>query len=357
MRKESMPWRSLLAAAAVAGVLLMAVFRVGGCRRRGVKEENFGVMGTLASVAAGAGEQERCSEYAGMALARMREIESALSIYSPTSDLSRFNAAAGKGLMPVGNHLRMTLGLSLVYGALTQGAFDVTVGPVVHAWGFSGGRKPAAPLDEATLEARRALVGYTNIVMAEGQCGLARSGVVVDLGGVAKGYAVDVCCRELKAAGARNFMVNLGGNMRCHGRPEPDRPWRIGVRDPLRPGGTVGRLDLGEGMAVATSGNYERFVEIEGKRYAHIIDPRTGRPVSGMAGVTVVAPSAVTADALSTGLFVLGPEEGMRVLMFFTNCAALFVPDKPEMEILLTPGMEKIFQVESALAGRVKRLR
>lgn len=313
-------------------------------------------MGTVASVMTAGRDAEPCALYTGKVQDRMREIEAALSIYNPTSDLSRMNAMAGQGLVPAEGHLRMTVGLALVYGAMTHGAFDVTVGPLVKAWGFSGGKKPVTVPPAALLEERRALVGYTNLVLAGGRCGLTATGMVVDMGGLAKGYAVDVCSRELKKEGARDFVVNLGGNMRCYGKPAPGRSWRVGVRNPLQPAGTIGWLEMGDGMAVATSGNYERFVEIKGKRYAHIINPRTGWPVEGMAGVTVVAPSAATADALSTGLFVLGPEEGALALTLFTNCAALFVPDKAEMEILVTPGMEKFFHVDPALTGRVRRL-
>ncbi len=334
----------------------LAVCLAGGCRRNAVKEESFSVMGTMASVMAGCSDAERCGVYARRVQSRMKEIESALSVYNPGSDLSRMNAQAGKGLVPAEGHLKMTVGLSLVFGAMTHGAFDVTVGPLVKGWGFSGGEKPERLPSPVMIEERRALVGYTNLVLSGGKCGLTGKGMLADMGGVAKGYAVDVCSRDLKQEGATDFVVNLGGNMRCFGKPQAGRSWRVGVRDPLKPSGTIGWLELGDGMAVATSGNYERFVEIDGKRYAHIIDPRTGWPVQGMAGVTVVAPSAATADALSTGLFVLGPEEGMQVLTLFTNCAALFVPDKTEREILVTPGMEKYFHVDSAFSAQVQRI-
>jgi thiamine biosynthesis lipoprotein len=156
--------------------------------------------------------------------------------------------------------------------------------------------------------------------------------------------------------GAKDFVVNLAGNMRCYGKPEAGRSWRVGVRDPFHAGAVIGMIELGEGMAVATSGNYERFVEIEGKRYSHIVDPRTGWPVTGMAGVTVVAPSAAAADALSTAFFVLGPEEGNKVLGLFTNCAALFVPDKDGLEIQLTPGMDRYFKMSPDVKARVTTL-
>jgi thiamine biosynthesis lipoprotein len=337
---------------ALVAVVIVSV-GVMSCRRAGTRESTFQVMGTLGSVIAGVGEAERCESYKKTTFDRMKEIEATMSIYSPTSELSRFNAQAGKGLMTTGEHLTKMLGMARVYGALSHGAFDVTVGPVVKAWGFSGGKKPETLPAEDLLKEKMALVGYSKIVVAGERCGLDRTGMVVDFGGLAKGYAVDVSCRDLIRQGAKDFVVNLAGNMRCYGKPESGRAWRVGVRDPFQAGATIGTIELSDGMAVATSGNYERFVEIEGKRYAHIIDPRTGWPVTGMAGVTVVAPSAAAADAMSTALFVLGPDEGNKVLAFFTNCAALFVPDKAGLEIQLTAGMDRYFKANPDLKDKV----
>jgi thiamine biosynthesis lipoprotein ApbE len=340
----------------VLGTLVMAGIGLTACRREQPRELPFQVMGTMGSVIAGVGEVERCERYAETTLELMKEMEATLSLYRPASELSQFNAQAGKGLVATGGHLTKLLGMARLYGALSHGAFDVTVGPVVRAWGFSGGRKPEKVPDQELLKEKMALVGYTNIVTAGVMSGLARSGMVVDLGGLAKGYAVDVCCRALLKQGAKDFVVNLAGNMRCYGKPEAGRSWRVGVRDPFHAGAVIGMIELGEGMAVATSGNYERFVEIEGKRYSHIVDPRTGWPVTGMAGVTVVAPSAAAADALSTAFFVLGPEEGNKVLGLFTNCAALFVPDKDGLEIQLTPGMDRYFKMSPDVKARVTTL-
>ena len=130
----------------------------------------------------------------------------------------------------------------------------------------------------------------------------------LDLGGIAKGYALDVCYDRLSAMGARNFMLNLGGNIRVRGTPRKDETWVIGVRNPFQTGEIVGAIRLASGMAVGTSGNYERFVTIAGKKYGHIMDPRSGRPAEGMAGVTIVATNGVQSDGLSKPLFILGPE-------------------------------------------------
>jgi thiamine biosynthesis lipoprotein len=138
--------------------------------------------------------------------------------------------------------------------------------------------------------------------------------------------------------GAKNILVNLGGNMRCRGDGGGRDGWVLGIRNPFNRDAILGSVRLTDGMAVATSGHYERFVVMEGKKYAHIMDPRTGRPVVGMAGVTVIAPKAGDADVLSTTLFVLGPEEGQKLLTRFPGAHALFVPDEQPPRLIMSPG-------------------
>jgi thiamine biosynthesis lipoprotein len=164
----------------------------------------------------------------------------------------------------------------------------------------------------------------------------------LDLGAIAKGYAVDQAWNRLKAAGLTNVLIDLGGNLRSIGEAAPGRGgWRVGVRNPFDDS-LVARFLLRDGEAVATSGNYERFVEIEGVRYAHIMDPRTGAPVTGMAGTTVAAPSAMLADALSTTLFILGPQRGAELLRKHPGCEALWIPDTPtHLAVYATPGMAR----------------
>lgn len=318
------------------------------------REVRYPVMGAFAAVIAGGREAQQAESYGKTCEAAMREIEAELSLYRSNSLLSQLNAVAGVGSIEAGQHLLANLVLARRYGDLSGGAFDVTVGPLVRLWGFSGGKTPVYVVADARIEAARALVGYRNIRLEGTRASLDRPGMVVDLGGVAKGYAVDVCCDLLRARGALNFTVNLAGNMRCFGRPSPERPWHIGVRDPFHVDDTLGVVDMEDGMAVSTSGNYERFVEIDGHHYAHIIDPRTGRPVEGMAGVTVISPSAADADALSTALFVLGVEAGGRAIADVPHAEALFVPDRQPLEILVTRGMQHVFHPRPELVNHVR---
>ena len=224
---------------------------------------------------------------------------------------------------------------------------------LVALWGFNGAEVPARAPSADAIEAALAVAGHGGLILADGTARLARAGMRVDLGAIAKGYAVDVCFEALQDAGIRNFMVNIGGNLRVSGQARHTRPWKIGVRHPFEAGEVLGSLRLDPGMALATSGNYERFVTIEGERYAHIIDPRTGRPVTGMAGVTALASTATEADAMSTALFVAGPEAGRVLAAQRPALHALFVRDRQPFSILVTPGFRDVFSPFAPYAARL----
>lgn len=327
-----------------------------GCARRGetAAKPNPLLMGTSMEILVASPEASRHSEYDAAARATVRRLESMVSIYSPTSAIAALNRQAGRGPVRISSDAIMLLHLSRKYGRMSDGAFDVTVGPLVQLWGFSGGSIPAALPGEDAIKQRLALVGFQNILIQKDKAFLGREGMKVDLGGIAKGYAVDVVWSELRSRKARDFMVNLGGNMRCSGQPESNRFWRVGVRNPFDRTATLGAIDLRDGMSVSTSGNYERFVTIADERYAHIIDPRTGRPVRGMAGVTVVSQSACAADAMSTAFFVLGVDDGIKILpQCPPGTEVLFVPDRQPVEVTMTAGMAKLFTVTPGIAVRI----
>jgi len=268
----------------------------------------------------------------------MQALEAELSIYRSDSAVSRLNSVAGVRPLEVPEHTRRLLELSKAYGDLTSGAFDITVGPVVDLWRPVKGRTPSLPSDEALKEAL-ARVGFRQIQITGGSAFLPAKGMRVDLGGIGKGYAVDFAWERSRSQGTSNFMFDLGGNIRVSGEAQPGVAWAIAIRDPFNKASTLAKIEMPDEWALATSGQYERFVEIEGRRYGHIIDPRTGYPAVGLAGVTVLAPNATMADALSTGLFVLGPKAGIPILKK-TRAEAVFIPDKQPTELWVTPGIE-----------------
>lgn len=335
--------------------LALCLLSLPGCKasRPAAPQKTFLVMGTIASVSLpndAAGELDRVT---GLVVDTMSDLENRLSIYRPDSEISRINTNAGRSPVSVSKDTFNLLEISRHYSELSDGAFDVSVGPLLRAWGFAGGELPASPLTQEELSPLLQDVGWRHIVLSGTTAFLDRNGVLIDLGGIAKGYAVDVCCHRLLGRGVQNVLIDLGGNIRCLGYAREGEPWIIGIRNPFRPRQILGTLRLSSGQSVATSGNYERFVTIAGRRYAHIVDPRTGRPVQGMAAVTVIAASATEADALSTTLFVQGMKRGLATLERTSSREALFVPDKHPIEIWATPEFARQFQPHASVSNRV----
>jgi thiamine biosynthesis lipoprotein len=315
--------------------------------------QSFTSKGTLATITVGPESRDRLGQASDEIRAAFRKLESQLSTYQSDSEISQLARKAGNSSLPVSEDTFRVLELSKHYGKLTQGALDVTIAPLVRLWGF-GVRPPNNPPEPERIQEQLKLVDYRRIELSARSAFLP-AGMSVDLGGIGKGYAVDKGYEILRTLGVNAAMVDLGGNIRVRGQAEPGLNWTIGVRDPFDRDQVLGKIALPSSMAVATSGNYERFVEMGGRRYSHIIDPRTGYPVEGMAAVTVVAPEATMSDALSTGLFVLGMEAGTRVLRALPGAEAVFVPDREPVEIWLTPGMRELFDAgpEFALSLRI----
>jgi thiamine biosynthesis lipoprotein len=205
----------------------------------------------------------------------------------------------------------------------------------MRAWGFFD-HEPALP-DPDALEAARSLVGWRDVTVdtAGARARLERPGMTLDFGALAKGYALDRALAAMRAAGAASGLADLGGNVAVFG-PAPEGAetgWRLGVRHPRARGRLMGTVDVTQG-SVATSGDYEQMFEASGVRYSHLMDPRTGRPVQGVVAVTVAATDGMTADALSTTLFVLGPEAGRELLRRHApEASALWVRDAGAAEL------------------------
>jgi thiamine biosynthesis lipoprotein len=311
------------------------------------------VMGTFAAISLPATGTNRLAAATAQAKTVLAELEQRLSVYRPDSEISRLNAAAGTAPAPLSADTLDLLRRVRRYSEASGGAFDPTLGPVIRAWGFSGGKTPATIPSQDTLRVLLDRTGWRRLQVGETTASLPLAGMFVDLGGIAKGYAVDRVLDALAPANYPNVLMDLGGNVRCRGEPRPGVPWRIGVRNPFAREEIIGILRIPSGMAVATSGNYERFVEINGERYTHIIDPRTGWPVKGMASVTVVSPDGTESDALSTALFVAGVKEAKDILARLPGNEALFIRDERPPQLLASPGFRRIFEPASEWAPRL----
>ena len=256
-------------------------------------------------------------------------IEGRMSHYRPDSELSRFNRARTTAPQALSAETLGVVAEALAVSRVSGGAFDVTVGPLVDAWGFGPpGRPPAAP-DDASLAALRARVGFELLALDPAAATLRkRNGdVVVDLSAIAKGYAVDAVSSLLADRGYGDHLVEIGGELRGAGMNGEGAPWRVAVERPLPGAPAAQRIVPLADAALATSGDYRNFYALDGRRVSHTIDPRTGRPVThGLLSVSVVAPRCSLADARSTALNVLGPDAGYA-LAVEQGWAALFVED------------------------------
>jgi len=274
-------------------------------------------MGTLVTVIVFAPDATSGKEALEEAFSEIKSVDDLMSTWREDTELSRLNASAGEGPKEVSEELFEVLSRSMEISRLTEGAFDVTVGPLIGLW-KAAAERDALPTELELARARKR-VGYEKLVLNEEKLTVALpQGMSIDLGAVAKGYAVDRAARALRALGIRSFLIEAGGDLFAAGQyPDtPPRPWSVGVKDPFDPDWR--KLIRGLSMvdrAAATSGHYYRSVTIGGVQYSHIIDPRTGRPVEGVASsVTVIAPTCTDADALATALSVPGADRAEALL-------------------------------------------
>jgi thiamine biosynthesis lipoprotein len=244
------------------------------------------------------------------AFALVDTLQQKLDKHNDSSLVSRINRAAGKGAVVVDDETVKLLAASKLYYDLSEHKFDITIGPLVALWSRHG-KEHTLPSADAVTQAQKLVCG-DKLTLRGDTVALTDTAMSVDLGGIAKGYAVDRMVALLQAAGLSAGLVNAGGNLRCWGRKPDGTDWGIGVRHP-RQDGLYARIKGFTG-SVASSGDYERFFELDGKRYHHIIDPRTGWPAQGCVATTILAPTGLETDGLSTTVFLLGPEKGLALL-------------------------------------------
>ena len=320
----------IVVAACVACVVLGTYHGI-GAYRNGLDKfpaRLVGIMGTECELTAIAPRKNR--DLAGEALraaeGKLRRVEVMASTFIDGSFVSHLNAAPPGQEIPYDGEMPVLLDTARRLSAETDGAFDVTYQPVFTLWKRSG--KASRLPGEGELAIAVANSGWDKFELTETGVIKRLDGASIDLGGIAKGFAIDRAVDEMRRLDIAGGLVDVGGDIRCFGETVSCAPWKIGIRDPFPPHGMIGTLAVAD-CAVCTSGNYERFTVIAGRRYSHIIDPRTGRPVDSAPSVTVVAPTAAIADAWATALSVLGPG-GLAKLPVSADIQAMIVVGTPE---------------------------
>jgi len=299
--------------------LLFVIACLAACGERDerqARELAGATMGTTFRVTVVSGPSGSPGDALGERISRtLNDIEQSMSTYLISSDVSRFNASQSTEWFRVSAIVCTAVADALSISALTDGAFDITVGPVVDLWGFGPEGSRNEPPDGAMIAAARERVGYARVSADCSRPALrkSRADVRIDLSAYAKGYAVDRIAELLDGEGLADYMAEIGGELRIHGKNAAGDPWRIAIESPAGAGGHVQRVVNLSDAAMATSGDYRNYFEFGERRYSHTIDPRLGEPVShDLAAVTVVHDQASFADAMATALLVLGPKDGMQ---------------------------------------------
>lgn len=305
------------------------------------------LMGTIVEITVCQAQEQKALIILQKAFEEIARVEDMMSCYKKESEISRINAEAFKAPVRVSDELFGLIQESIEYWRMTRGAFDVTVEPLMVLWPFYKDKivLPAKSkvtetlksvgADKLELDPEKKTVRFTHPRMA------------LDLGAIAKGYAVDRAIQVIRAAGVRCALVNAGGDLYALGRKPAGRKWRMGVQHPRKPDRLICTFDI-EDTGVATSGDYERYFIKDGKRYCHIIDPHTGVPATGSVSVTVEADNATRADALATSVFVLGPEEGIKLIEALPRVEGAIISRSPDgkARIAVSSGFNEVFKVD-----------
>ena len=303
------------------------------------------VMGTFARVVVIAKDSDAAKKCIESAFTQINKVDDLMSDYKSDSEISNANRDGFEKAVQLSLSTCKVLQRSIEFSELTDGAFDITVGPLVELF-RKAKNKQVLPNQDEIAEAR-SKVGFEKLKL-DGQDRTVRfavEGMQLDLGGIAKGYAVDKAVETMLTHGAIGGMVDLGGDIRCFGAPFKGREhWVIGLQNPNRGKDSAGsevllKLKITNG-AIATSGDYQQFIMIEGKRRSHIIDRKTGTSTEGLSSVTIIANNATNADALATAVSVMGSEKGLELIEKIPGTEAILITSQPEFKLMKTSGAE-----------------
>jgi thiamine biosynthesis lipoprotein len=269
-------------------------------------------MYTIVSITTVSDSADKAQRAADDAFAELDRIAGLLNFYSDDSELSAINRMAGKTPLKVSAETLDIIERSVSISEATDGAFDVTVGPLVKLWDI---QKKVVP-DKVTIDRTRAKVGYKNILIdrSASTVFIKNMGGQIDLGGIIKGYGADRVVGILKQMGIRSAIVSVGGEVRSYGKKPDGKPWVVGIQNPRGKGpedAIAATIEISD-KALSTSGDYNKYFEKNGRRYHHLIDPKTGYPSLNCGSITVIADDATTSDGFSK-LFIPGPEKGLKV--------------------------------------------
>ncbi len=298
---------------------ILFLILISGCAPLTETKESQILMGTTAEIIVIDEDTPKANESIAAAFEEIKRIEDIMTIYNNESQVGVLNK---EGILEnVEPELAYLINMSGYYSGLSDGAFDITVQPILDLYTESFNELKRAPTDEEIKETST-LIGYKGIIINGSTIKLNKKGMKITLGGIAKGYAIDRAIEVLEKKGIKHALVNLGGNMRAIGS-KIDEPWKIALENPRNKGDYITIIDLSD-KSVSTSGDYERYFN-ENKSFHHIINPKTGYSATDLISVTIITDKALDADALSTTVFVLGPEKGLELIESLDGVEGLLI--------------------------------
>lgn len=326
-------------------VLLLPVSLFQGCssNNQPLEETQF-LLGTVCTIKL---YDHQSQETMTKAFDRLKDIENKMSVNKTGTEVDAIASAAGKSYVKVSADTFYVIKKGKYYSEKSGGVFDISIGPLVKLWGI--GTDAARLPSQAEIDAKKSLVNYKDILLNEDQKSvmLSKPGMMLDLGGIAKGYSADEVAKILKQNNVQHAIINLGGNVLVINNNINGKPWSIGIQNPFETRGEiVGSIQV-TNKTVVTSGIYERYFEKDGKRYHHILNPFTGYPMdNNLASVTIITDTSIDADAMTKNLFNLGVEKGLKYAQATPNIEAVFITK--DKQVYVTPGMKSNIDITNS---------
>lgn len=323
-------------------LFFVIVLIICGCKGRSpsVYKRSQMLMGTIVEITAISADEDKANLAITAGFKEIKRLEEMMSTYIEESEVSKANKGSGIEWVKIDPELVDVIKTSLKVSELTGGGFNISIGPAIKLW--KAGEENHIP-SEDELEKIKSIIDFKEISLDEGKgmLFLKKAGMKIDLGGIAKGYAADRAEKIIKDAGINDGIIAVAGDLKVFGKRPDKKPWKIGIRHPRKEGVILAEVEL-ENEAISTSGDYERFFIKDGVRYHHILDPITLQPAKECQSVTIITRYGITADALATGVFVMGVEKGMEL-----------IENLPDVEGAIVDKEGKV-HLSSGLKGRIR---
>lgn len=323
-------------------LILIVLLLFGGCSKKANNsvEKTELMLGTVCNIKIYDNPKDSTFE---KAFSRIRDLEAKFTINKTGSEVDEINNAAGIKAISVSEDTFYNIKEGIRFSSITNGEFDITVGPLVKLWGI--GTDSARVPTQEEIDSQKSLINFKDIELDETNrtVMLKRKNMLIDLGGTAKGYIADEVAKVLRENGVNHAIINLGGNVLTINNNTNGKPWRIGVQNPFSEerGTSIGTLDV-VNKSVTTSGIYERYIEYQGIKYNHILDVHSGLPVNNeIAGVTIISDKSLDGDGVDTGVLLMGLQKGLEVIKSEKNFEAIFVTK--DKDIYITSGLKDKF--------------